>query len=51
MLREVAFLDELIRPERLEQFLLADHAVAVIDQVEQQVKGFPVQGNRLSTPA
>ena len=45
---EVVFLHHHAGPDELQQFVLADHAVAVLDQAQQQVEGASSQRLRLA---
>ena len=43
VLGQVDLFDELLRPKRLQQFLLPHHSLPVIDQVEKKVEGLPIE--------
>ena len=51
VLGQVAFLDKLLRPKRLNQFLLRHHPFSVIYKVKQKVERLPVERNGFFLPS
>ena len=44
LLRQVSFFDNDIGPDGPEQFVLRDHAIAVVDQDDQRIERFDIKG-------